>query len=95
MLNFSLFTQVMKPDWKNFTSSILPSFVGWMSLLVTNPIGSLMMISGFSLCLLQDMTSAQFPSWYRSLRILLSTVAILALLTTAMCQYLLPVEEKK
>ncbi|XP_046445029.1 transmembrane protein 69-like [Daphnia pulex] len=87
--------EIMNPNWKNFTTSIAPSIVGWMSLLVSNPIGTLLSISGFSLCLLQDMTSSQFPSWYKSLRILLSTVAICALLTTFMCQFLLPLEPKK
>nr|CAH0106039.1 unnamed protein product [Daphnia galeata] len=87
--------EIMSPNWKNFTSSIAPSVVGWMSLLVSNPVGSILSITGFSLCLLQDITSSQFPSWYKSLRILLSTVAICALLTTFMCQFLLPLEPKK
>jgi hypothetical protein len=91
----SFFLQIMSPNWKNFTSSIAPSVVGWMSLLVSNPVGSILSITGFSLCLLQDITSSQFPSWYKSLRILLSTVAICALLTTFMCQFLLPLEPKK
>lgn len=94
-LIFSFLLQIMNPNWKNFTTSIAPSIVGWMSLLVSNPIGTLLSISGFSLCLLQDMTSSQFPSWYKSLRILLSTVAICALLTTFMCQFLLPLEPQK
>ena len=85
----------MNPSWKNFTYSIAPSILDWISLLVSNPVGSLLAISGFSACLLQDMTCTQFPSWYRSLRILLSTIAICALLATAVCQYLLPLESQK
>lgn len=85
----------MNPSWKNFTASIAPSVIAWMSLLVSNPVGSILAISGFSACLLHDMTSTQFPSWYRSMRILLSTIVICALLATALCKQFLPLEPKK
>lgn len=86
--------EIMSPNWKNFTISITPSVIAWMSLLVSNPIGSILSITGFSFFLLQDITSSQLPSWYKSLRILLSTVAICALLTTLICRYALPLESK-
>lgn len=47
------------------------------------------------MCLNQDIKNPHYPSWFRSLRIILSTAAILALLATLVSQYALPMEGNK
>jgi len=84
-----------KSGWKELGWAVTPSLLGWTSLLVSNLPGSLIAISSFSLLLVQDANTIQYPSWYRSMRIVLSTIVIVTLLATLMSRWLLPLESNK
>lgn len=69
-------------DWLNLSLSVLPSTIGWASLLVPAFFGIPLLLIGFALQLQWDMGARKrniIPGWFMSLRLQLTTGAILSL----------------
>ena len=79
---------------KNLGWAILPSLIGWTSLLVSPASGNLLVASGLSLCLVHDLSISTYPVWYKSMRTILSIVAIVSLLISLGCRYLPPEKDQ-
>lgn len=68
--------------------STVPSLVAWLSLLVPEPIGFLMVSSGLVGALYMDLVSSKYPPWFFALRYSLTGVAVTSLTISFVC-YLL------
>jgi len=66
--------EALETNFKNLGWSVTPSIAGWMSLLVTPLTGNILAMTGFYLCMVQDVKSNHYPSWYKSLRIFVSKI---------------------
>ncbi len=67
-----------------FVLSVLPSLAGFVALLLPATVGLILLIGGFLLQGVWDVQSAQqdeLPQWYATLRAMLTTGAVLALIT--------------
>lgn len=78
------------PDWINLGYSVMPSLVAWVGLMIPAPWSLLTVMSGLGIAAYADMSMYAYPAWFKGLRFLLSSVAMLALWTTFMCSYLMP-----
>ncbi|NIY74615.1 DUF3429 domain-containing protein [Thalassospira sp. HF15] len=82
----SAFDQVVGADrflWVSLGISVIPSLVGWATLLVPLAIALPVLAVSFAAMLLIDLQavkSGQFPSWYGNLRVILSVIVISTLL---------------
>lgn len=69
-------------DWLNVAFSVIPSIVGWLSLLLPPFFGLPLLLIGFAVQLQWDMSARKkgiIPSWFMGLRMQLTTGAILSL----------------
>lgn len=69
--------------WVALGISVVPSLIGWLTLLVPLVIGLPVLAASFAAMLLIDLQtvkSGQFPSWYGNLRVILSVIVIASLL---------------
>lgn len=69
--------------WVSLGISVVPSLIGWLTLLVPLAIGLPVLAASFAAMLLIDLQtvkSGQFPSWYGNLRVILSVIVIASLL---------------
>lgn len=85
-----------KPDWINLANSVVPSLLGWMTILMSDNITSAatMVIMGLGISLHYDLSLLPtYPSWFKALRAVLTTVAFLSLVGTIIVYELYP--EKK
>lgn len=67
-----------------FAWSTVPALAAWPALLVSPPMGALILVAGFAAHYLQDRRLARrhaLPAWYLPLRLQLSSVACLSLVT--------------
>jgi len=83
----------LEPDWANLGWAVAPSLIGWAGLLVSTSAGVASVAGGLSLVLFKDLKTEVYPQWFKALRVLLTSVAVTALLITLTCQYLLPREQ--
>jgi len=70
-----------------FIWSVIPSLLGWCSFALPAPYAGIILIIGFTGQFLQDLVIkklAFLPAWYLSLRLQLSSVAILSLLINSL-----------
>lgn len=80
------FDQVAVADkflWVSLGISVVPSLIGWLTLLVPLAIGLPVLAASFAAMLLIDLQtvkSGQFPTWYGNLRVILSVIVIASLL---------------
>lgn len=68
------------PYWLVY--SVLPSLIGWFSVMFPRPIGVGMLLFGFVLCAIVDLrliNQGVFAQWMRDLRMMLSMIAMLCL----------------
>jgi hypothetical protein len=66
-----------------FVLSVLPSLAGFVALLLPATVGLILLIGGFLLQGVWDVQSSQrgeLPPWYATLRAILTTGAVLALI---------------
>ena len=66
-----------------FTLSVLPSIAAWVALLLPSVIGVSVLIGGFLMQALWDVTGVQvgrLPEWFGKLRMILTTIVIISLL---------------
>jgi len=68
--------------------SILPSIVGWISLLLPSYVGFMLLAGGFFVLLLADIRSQDSPPWYPRLRVPLSLGAMTCLIFSFLMQLL-------
>lgn len=67
-----------------FAWSTVPALLAWPAVLLAPPLGALVLVAGFAVHYLQDRRLARahdLPAWYLPLRLQLSCVACLSLLT--------------
>jgi len=66
-----------------FTLSVLPSLAAWTALLLPSIIGVCILIAGFLMQALWDVTGVQtgrLPGWFGKLRMILTTLVVISLL---------------
>ena len=87
---------LIKPSWSQFTWSVTPSLIAWPALILqyqqltySLPISSLTLVAGLGLCGYLDVKQTGYVSWFKGLRIVLTTVAIMSLLSTLILSYIL------
>ena len=93
---------LIKPSWSQFTWSVTPSLIAWPALILqyqqsvtySLPISSLTLVVGLGLCGFLDVKQIGYVSWFKGLRIVLTTVAIMSLLSTLTLWYILTPSEK-
>lgn len=85
-----------KPDWINLTNSVVPSLLAWVTMLMSDSIvpAATMIIMGLGISLHYDLSLLPtYPSWFKALRAILTTVALFSLLGTLIINEMYP--EKK
>lgn len=76
-----------QPRWLTLTSSVVTSLIAWPAVLIGGVAGLLMLTIAFVFQYLVDaraVSQHQVVGWYRSLRLILTTVVVLCLTTGAM-----------
>lgn len=74
-----------KPDWLNLANSVVPCIIAWVAVLFSHNIiqSGMMVIMGLGISLHYDLALLPtYPSWFKALRTILTTVAFLSLLAT-------------
>ena len=74
-----------KPDWMNLANSVVPSLLAWVSMLMSDSIvpAATMVIMGLGISLHYDLSLLPtYPSWFKALRAILTTVAFFSLIGT-------------
>lgn len=74
-----------KPDWLNLANSVVPSLIAWLAMLFSHNItqASMLVIMGLGISLHYDLALLPtYPSWFKALRTILTTVAFLSLVAT-------------
>lgn len=82
-----------KPDWINLANSVLPSLLAWMTMLMSDNItpAVTMVIMGLGISLHYDLSLLPtYPSWFKALRSVLTTVAFFSLVGTLIVSELYP-----
>ncbi|XP_040578667.1 transmembrane protein 69 [Lepeophtheirus salmonis] len=73
-------------DWIGYTISVGPSLVAWICLLIpSTSFANLIFVGGLGSTAYLDITQSSYPSWFRGLRILLTTLAIVSVFLTSIC----------
>lgn len=76
-----------KPTFKDIGLSTIPSLVACVGLLVPQSLGLLVISTGLGAAVYVDMLTSHYPSWFRALRCLLTSTAVISLLTTLLCSF--------
>lgn len=85
----------LSPSWQQFTWSVTPSLIAWPALIIPSyPLANLTIVAGLGLCGYMDFKEPAYASWFKGLRIVLTTVAIVSLLSTLVIVNLPQKEEK-
>lgn len=74
-----------KPDWINLANSVVPPLFAWATMLMSDSIvpAVTMVIMGLGIALHYDMSLLPtYPSWFKALRSILTTVAFFSLVGT-------------
>ncbi|XP_027010203.1 transmembrane protein 69 isoform X1 [Tachysurus fulvidraco] len=74
-----------KPDWLNLANSVVPTIIAWAALLFSHNIiqSGMLVIMGLGISLHYDLALLPtYPSWFKALRTILTTVAFFSLLAT-------------
>lgn len=85
-----------KPDWINLANSVVPSLFAWVTMLMSDSIvpAFAMIIMGLGVSLHYDLSLLPtYPSWFKALRSVLTTVAFFSLIGTLVINGMFP--EKK
>ena len=89
-------TDVAKPDWVNLTHSVTPSLIAWVGLLMPLQASLGCVISGLLLAAAVDgRAKSGYPAWFRSLRLYLTTFAVVSLSLMYVYSYIFPDVEQK
>lgn len=74
-----------RPDWINLANSVVPSLLAWVTMLMSDSIvpAATMIIMGLGISLHYDLSLLPtYPSWFKALRAVLTTVAFFSLVGT-------------
>ena len=78
-----------EPSMETMGMSVAPSLVAWLALLTPLHVGlplCALALAGFGY---YDVTQAPYPAWFKGLRIALSSVAVVSIILTLVCKFLL------
>ncbi|TSL22063.1 Transmembrane protein 69 [Bagarius yarrelli] len=82
-----------KPDWLNLANSVVPSLMAWVALLFSHSIiqSGMIVIIGLGISLHYDLALLPtYPSWFKAMRTILTTVAFFSLLATIVLKSFYP-----
>lgn len=85
-----------KPDWINLANSVVPPLLAWVAMLMADSIvpAATMVIMGLGISLHYDLSLLPtYPSWFKALRSVLTTVAFFSLVGSLIVYGIYP--EKK
>lgn len=86
----------IQSTWGQYSWSVTPSLIAWPALMIPSlPISSLIVASGLGLSGYLDIKQSGYASWFKGLRIVLTTVAILSLLSTLILSYILDIQTEE
>ena len=77
------------PSWLYLGYSVAPQLAGWASLLMPTSLGVLTVITGLVACAAADVTMPGYPSWFVSMRVILTTGAVISLILSLWCAMML------
>lgn len=72
-----------RPSWLRYAASTVPALLGWLSLLLSAPLGFVLLAASFAALLAFDraaVRAGEAPAWYPALRWPLTLVVVLSLL---------------
>ncbi|KAF7711833.1 transmembrane protein 69 [Silurus meridionalis] len=82
-----------KPDWLNLANSVVPALIAWAALLVSHNIiqSGMLVIMGLGISLHYDLALLPtYPTWFKALRTILTTVAFFSLVATIVLKAFYP-----
>lgn len=85
-----------KPDWMNLANSVVPALLAWVTMLMSDSLvpAVVTVIMGLGISLHYDLSLLPtYPSWFKALRSILTTVAFFSLVGTLIINGMYP--EKK
>lgn len=85
----------IRPTWMQYIWAVTPSLIAWPALLMPTVAGCVTCMGGLGLTGYLDLIQYGYPQWFKGLRFVLTTVAILSLWSTLMCELLLKKEEEE
>ena len=77
------------PSWLYMGYSVMPQLVGWAALMMPTTLGIFTVASGLVACAIADITMPGYPSWFVSMRVILTTGAVVSLLLSFWCVLML------
>ena len=85
----------IQPSWNQFSWSVTPSLIAWPALLLPHfQAANLAIVSGLGLCGYLDFKQSGYQPWFKGLRIVLTTVASVSMLSTLLLSLILEQEDK-
>ncbi|XP_023321295.1 transmembrane protein 69 [Eurytemora carolleeae] len=86
----SLLVSILPASWAQYSWSVTLSLLAWCSLLLPEAgLGCALCAGSLALTAYLDLIQPGYPSWFRALRFILSTGAVLSLLATLFCIFTL------
>ena len=85
----------MSQSWSQYSWSVTPSLIAWGALgamLPGNVFGYLSVMAGHVLTCYMDLVESGYPSWFRGLRFVLTSVALISLGIAMGCSFVFPGE---
>lgn len=73
-----------KPSWENLSYAIIPQGMGWLALMLPQTLGFLVISCGLLGSTFIDLTQAQYPSWFKAMRLCFTPIAVIFLLFAAL-----------
>ncbi|CAH1404682.1 unnamed protein product [Nezara viridula] len=74
--------------WETLGWAVIPQTVAWISLLMPQTLGFIMVSGGLLLSAFCDLTMMNYPNWFRAMRLILTIPAVIGLLITGlMCLF--------
>lgn len=70
---------MLKPTYLTMGWAVTPASIAWIAMLVSQTKGTMIIVGGFTACIIQDSYSTEYPVWYKSFRIIFSSLAVLSL----------------
>ena len=77
------------PTWLQYSWSVTPSLIAWVGLLMPTTPGLVTCMGGLGVAGYLDLIQYGYPSWFKGLRFVLTTVALLSLWSTLMCKMIM------
>ena len=78
-----------------YSWAVTPSLVAWSALLMPTAAGCVTCVGGLGVAGYLDLIQYGYPHWFKGLRFLLTTGAILSLWSTLMCSLMLEAKDKE